>query len=187
MNDESKKIFITRSKIIKYLRLFLDKSDFLEVETPIFNIIPGGAVAKPFITYHNSLNSKLYLRISPELYLKRLIVGGFEKIYELNKCFRNEGLSVNHNPEFTILEFYQTFADYKYLMKFTEKMFLYVVNNVLGKSKIIYNDIVIDFQRPFEVFTMTESILKYNNIEKNSLLDKKYLISFMKNNDLIYS
>ena len=186
MSLNTRNKFIIRSKVIKNFRTFLDNHDFLEVETPVFNQIAGGAVAKPFSTHHNSLNTKFFLRISPELYLKRLIVGGFEKIYELNKCFRNEGLSINHNPEFTMLEYYQTFSDYKKLMIFTEKMFLFVIKNTLGKTNLEYNNFCIDFKKPFKKMTMIESILFYNDDFKVDFFNSKdSLLKYLKQKNII--
>ncbi|MFC1700547.1 lysine--tRNA ligase [Patescibacteria group bacterium] len=144
MNNDVRQKFLIRSKIIKSIRDFLNKKDFVEVETPILQTIPGGALARPFKTHHNSLDIDLYLRVAPELYLKRLLVGGFEKVYEIGRCFRNEGLDSSHNPDFTMLEFYWAYADYNDLMKITEEFFRYIVQQSGIKSEI-------DFQKSFEV------------------------------------
>ncbi|CAA3704635.1 Lysine--tRNA ligase [Candidatus Portiera aleyrodidarum] len=162
MNKEVRKIFKIRTCVISSVRKFLKELDFMEVETPILHSIPGGALAKPFVTYNNSLNIKMYLRIAPELYLKRLVVGGLERIFEINKNFRNEGLSTWHNPEFTMLEFYWAFANYKDLMEITENMIRFVVNETLGTTKIkIGKKINIDFSEPFEILSMRESLIKH--------------------------
>ena len=140
-NPEVKETFVKRSKIITAIRTFLEKKGFLEVETPILNIIPGGANARPFITHHNTLDIDMYLRIAPELYLKRLIVGGFEKVYELGRLFRNEGMSVKHNPEFTSIELYQAYADYNDMMDITEELFKYCAKEIVGSTKINYQGV----------------------------------------------
>ena len=160
-NQESRDIFLTRSKIIRAVRQFMDQSQFLEVETPMMHPIPGGAIARPFVTHHNTLDMTMYLRIAPELYLKRLIVGGFERVYEINRNFRNEGISTRHNPEFTMIEFYQAYADYKELMSFTEKLFQFLCDNVLGKREVIYQAHTLDFSKPFAKMTVIEAILHY--------------------------
>ena len=160
-NDDTRARFIMRSRIIKACREFMDTHDFLEVETPMMHPIPGGAVARPFITHHNSLNRDMYLRIAPELYLKRLVVGGLERVYEINRNFRNEGLSTRHNPEFTMIEFYQAYADYQHLMNFTEALLHYICDNVLGTRQIQYQDSIIDFNQPFARSSVKEAILKF--------------------------
>ncbi len=162
MNEESRAVFRTRFKIIALIRQFLIERDFLEVETPMMQIIPGGAVARPFVTHHNALDMDLYLRIAPELYLKRLVVGGFERVFEINRNFRNEGLSTRHNPEFTMLEFYQAYADYQDLMDTTEAMFKRVVEGISDSGVIQYQGQTIDFSKPFARMTVAEAILKYN-------------------------
>lgn len=149
-NEGVKKKFVIRSKIISAIRQFLEKEGFMEVETPILQPVYGGARAKPFKTHLNALNIDLYLRISPELYLKRLLVGGFERVYEIGKCFRNEGVDRFHNPDFTMLEFYWAFADYKQLMKLTEKMFTFILRKIFKKEKIIYQGGEIDFKTPWQ-------------------------------------
>lgn len=160
-NQDSKNVFLTRSRIIKIIRQFMDEHQFLEVETPMMHPIPGGAIARPFITHHNTLDMDLYLRIAPELYLKRLIVGGLERVYEINRNFRNEGISARHNPEFTMIEFYQAYADYKDLMLFTEKLFQKICDVVMGSRQITYQGQVIDFDKPFSIMSVKESLLHY--------------------------
>ena len=162
VNPESREVFRVRSAVVSRIRRFLDERGFMEVETPMLQPIPGGAAAKPFVTHHNALDMGMYLRIAPELYLKRLTVGGFEKVYEINRNFRNEGLSTRHNPEFTMIEFYWAYADYRDAMDLTETMLRDVTEHVLGKSVVEYGDLTLDFSRPFERLTVVEAILKYN-------------------------
>lgn len=162
MNETSRNTFKVRTQIISYIRNFFNKRDFLEVETPMMHIIPGGAAAKPFLTHHNALDMPLFLRIAPELYLKRLIVGGFERVYEINRNFRNEGLSTRHNPEFTMIEFYEAYADYHDLMDQTEELLRGLANDLLGKSVIDYQGEQYDFGKPFARISVTDSILHYN-------------------------
>ncbi len=162
MSDESRKTFMVRSKIVNYIRHFLTERQFMEVETPMMQAIPGGATAKPFATHHNALDMGLYLRIAPELYLKRLVVGGFERVFEINRNFRNEGLSTRHNPEFTMLEFYQAYAEYHDLMDLTEEMLRGVAQEVLGETVVTYQGEQYDFGKPFERMTVVESILHFN-------------------------
>src|SRR3989344_4143585 len=162
MNEVARKPFHTRTAIIRYIRHFLDSRGFLEVETPMMQVIPGGASARPFVTHHHALDMGLYLRVAPELYLKRLIVGGFEKVYEINRNFRNEGLSTRHNPEFTMLEFYQAYADYHDLMNLTEEMLRGLAQNVLGAETITYQGNQYDFSKRFRRMTLRESVLHYN-------------------------
>jgi len=168
-NPEVRKTFILRSKIISTIRSFLDARGFLEVDTPLLNIIPGGAAAKPFITHHNTLDIDLYLRISPELYLKRLIVGGLEKVYEMGRMFRNEGMSVKHNPEFTLLELYEAFTDYKGMMELTENLITHVSKEVLGTTEIEYQEQKIDLSIPWTRMTMTDAVKKYAGVDFDSL------------------
>ncbi len=162
MNEDSRNTFITRSRIIQFIREFLNTRGFLEVETPMMQVIPGGATARPFVTHHNALDMQLYLRIAPELYLKRLVVGGFEKVYEINRNFRNEGLSTRHNPEFTMLEFYEAYADYRDLMDMTEELLRTMAEHVLGKTVLEYQGESYDFGKPFTRMTVRESILHFN-------------------------
>ena len=169
-NKGSWDTFNDRFKIIKAVRNYFDNLDFIEVETPMMQKIPGGATAKPFITHHNTLDMDLYMRIAPELYLKRLIVGGFEKIYEINRNFRNEGVSSKHNPEFTMIEFYQTYCNYLDMMNITEDLLRYVVNKVKGVSLINYQGQNLDFGKPFKRITLKESILEFeNNLTKDDI------------------
>ncbi|EHL31575.1 lysine--tRNA ligase [Legionella drancourtii] len=161
-NEDSRTTFLIRSRLIQAFRQFMDKNQFLEVETPMMHPIPGGAVARPFITHHNSLDMTMYLRIAPELYLKRLVVGGFERVYEINRNFRNEGISTRHNPEFTMVEFYQAYADYNDLMTFTEQLLQYLCDVVLGTRQVEYQGQSIDFNQPFTRMTVKEAILHYH-------------------------
>ncbi len=162
MNDVARDTFRTRTRIINHIRQFLTERDFLEVETPMMQAIPGGATARPFSTYHNALDMDLYLRIAPELYLKRLVVGGFERVFEINRNFRNEGLSTRHNPEFTMLEFYEAYADYRDLMDLTEEMLRDTAKTVLGTTMITYQGEQYDFAKPFTRMTVKEAILHFN-------------------------
>jgi lysyl-tRNA synthetase class 2 len=162
VNEESRNTFRTRSAIVAAIRQYLGDRDYLEVETPMMQAIPGGASAKPFETHHNALDLDMYLRIAPELYLKRLVVGGFERVFEINRNFRNEGLSTRHNPEFTMLEFYQAYADYNDLMDITEGMLRYVAETVLGKTTLTYQGSEYDFGQPFIRMSVFDSILHYN-------------------------
>lgn len=170
-NQASRDTFVIRSKIITGIRDFLTQRDFMEVETPMLQVIPGGATAKPFVTHHNAMDIDMYLRIAPELYLKRLVVGGFERVFEINRNFRNEGLSTRHNPEFTMIEFYQAYADYNDLMDLTEEMLRFLAENVMGTTTIIntdrdsegkvVNERHYDFAQPFARLSMADAILKY--------------------------
>ena len=162
MNEVTRKTFRIRSEAVTFIRQFLTAKGFLEVETPMMQAIPGGATARPFKTFHNSLDMDLFLRIAPELYLKRLVVGGFEKVFEINRNFRNEGLSTRHNPEFTMIEFYQAYADYRDLMNLTEEMLRGLTQQVLGTTRVNYQGEQYEFGKPFARFTMKESILHFN-------------------------
>jgi lysyl-tRNA synthetase class 2 len=162
MNDVSRKTFRMRSHIVQYIREYLNKLDYLEVETPMMQAIPGGATARPFSTFHNALDMDLFLRIAPELYLKRLVVGGYEKVYEINRNFRNEGLSTRHNPEFTMLEFYQAYADYHDLMNLTEDLLRGMAKDLHGTTVIEYQGSQYDFGRPFQRISVRDSILQFN-------------------------
>ncbi len=161
-NPESRDVFETRFKVIAAIRQFLSERRFLEAETPMLQAIPGGASARPFVTHHNALDIDMYLRIAPELYLKRLVVGGFERVFEINRNFRNEGLSTRHNPEFTMIEFYQAYATYHDLMDTTEAMLKFIAETVLGTTTIEYGESTYDFGSTFQRMTMVEAILKYN-------------------------
>ncbi len=171
MNEVARKTFRLRTEIVRYIRNFLDARGFLEVETPMMQSIPGGAAARPFKTHHNTLDMQLFLRIAPELYLKRLVVGGFEKVYEINRNFRNEGLSTRHNPEFTMLEFYEAYADYRDLMNLTEAMLRGLTTDVLGGTVVNSQGEQYDFGKPFERLTLRDSVLKYNADLKPADLD----------------
>jgi len=162
MNEASRRTFQTRTRVVQFIRSYLDRRGFLEVETPMMQVIPGGATARPFITHHNALDMQLFLRIAPELYLKRLVVGGFEKVYEINRNFRNEGLSTRHNPEFTMLEFYEAYADYRDLMDLTEDMLRRLTIEILGTTTVSYQGETYDFGKPFARMTVKESILRFN-------------------------
>lgn len=177
-NEDTRNTFIIRSKVIQAIREFFIRHNYLEVETPMMHSIPGGASAKPFTTHHNALDMQLYLRIAPELYLKRLIVGGFEKVFEINRNFRNEGLSTRHNPEFTMIEFYEAYRDYRYLMDFTEKLFSEVARKVLGTTVITYQGREIDLGKPFYRLTIAQAIQKYHpQFSDEQLVDREFLIS----------
>jgi lysyl-tRNA synthetase, class II len=176
VNPDSAQVFRTRTRIVKYLRDFLDAMDFLEVETPMMQAIAGGAVARPFVTHHNALDIDLYLRIAPELYLKRLLVGGFERVYEINRNFRNEGVSTRHNPEFTMLELYQAYADYTELMTLVERMCQGLCDTVLGSRRVEYQGEVYDFSQPFRRVTVEDLIVHFNpGVERARLRELDYL------------
>jgi lysyl-tRNA synthetase class 2 len=170
VNPQVKEVFAKRSAIIKAVRDFLEAHGFIEVETPMMHPIPGGATARPFKTHHNALDIDLYMRIAPELYLKRLLVGGYERVYELNKNFRNEGISTKHNPEFTMLEFYMAYKDYHFLMCLTEDLFTFVANKVLGTLKVPYGDSVIDLTPPWPRIPMVEA-LKQKGVPDDVIAD----------------
>ena len=165
VNPEVKKTFITRSRVITEMRRFLDERDFIEVETPVLNTIPGGASARPFITHHNTLDIDMYMRIATELYLKRLIVGGMDRVYEIGRIFRNEGMDIKHNPEFTSIELYQAYTDYKGMMELTENMVASIAERVLGTTKVIYQGTEIDFKPPWRRLTMEQAVLEYTGVD----------------------
>ncbi|SKB00605.1 lysyl-tRNA synthetase, class II [Caloramator quimbayensis] len=169
VNPEVKDTFMKRTKIIKAVRKFLDDRDFIEVETPILSTIASGAAARPFITHSNALDIDLYLRIATELYLKRLIVGGFERVYEMGKDFRNEGIDIRHNPEFTIIELYQAYADYNDMMELTENLVAYCAKEVLGTTKVTYQGTEIDFTPPWNRITMIDAVKKYAGVDFNEI------------------
>lgn len=175
MNQESRRVFTIRTQTINFIRQYLTTAGFVEVETPMMQVIPGGAAARPFITHHNALDMDLYLRVAPELYLKRLVVGGIEQVFEINRNFRNEGLSTRHNPEFTMLEFYQAYADYNMFMDLTEDMIRTLAKSVVGDTRLNYQGDIIDLQQPFQRMTVVESILKFNpGIDEASLDNLDY-------------
>ncbi|MGB9706772.1 MAG: lysine--tRNA ligase [Microgenomates group bacterium] len=184
MNRKVKETFILRTKIISAVREFLDKQGFLEVETPTLQEIYGGAAARPFITHHNALDSDFYLKISDELYLKRLIIGGFEKVYEIDKDFRNEGIDRMHNPEFTMMECYWAYADYHNMMKLTEDLFNFVVKKVLGTTKINFGEHKIDFKPPWRRLTMKEGLKEYAKVDIDKLTDEE-IKNLLKKHNLI--
>jgi lysyl-tRNA synthetase class 2 len=161
VNPDVRQVFETRSRIVRTLRRFFEERDFLEVETPMMQPIPGGAAARPFITHHNTLDMELYLRVAPELFLKRLLVGGFDRVFELNRNFRNEGISVRHNPEFTMLEFYQAYATFEDLMQLTEELFQTLTKEVIGSLQVTYGDHVIDLSPPWRRLTIREAIMTH--------------------------
>ena len=182
VNEESREVFRTRSRIITYIRAFLESQDFLEVETPMMQTSQGGAIARPFTTHHNALDMKLYLRIAPELFLKRLTVGGFERVYEINRSFRNEGVSTQHNPEFTMLELYRAYADYEDLMTMIEAMLHGMADSILGTTEVHYQGETYDFAKPIERMTVEEAIFKYNpDFDQDRVRDRDYLESFADN------
>lgn len=187
-NEDTRKVFVTRSKIIQAIREFLVARDYLEVETPMMHPIPGGASARPFSTHHNALDMELYLRIAPELYLKRLVIGGIEKVFEINRNFRNEGISTRHNPEFTMLEFYEAYQDFTYLMDFTEAMFAETARKVLGATQISYQGQTIDLSKPFKRLTITQAIQTFHpQYSDAQLQDRKFLTRTLQAMDIHYN
>ncbi len=181
VNPEVKETFISRSKIIRSMRNYLEKRDFLEVETPMMHPIAGGATARPFITHHNALDIDLYLRIAPELYLKRLIVGGFEKVFEINRNFRNEGMSYKHNPEFTMMELYQAHADYNDMMELTENLISKIAQEVLGTTIIEYEGVEIDLTPPWTRLTMVDAVKKHTGVDFSQINTRKEALNTAKN------
>ncbi len=185
MNAESRKVFRTRSAIVAYIRAFLDAQDYLEVETPMMQTTPGGAIARPFTTHHNALDMSLYLRIAPELNLKRLIVGGFERVYEINRNFRNEGVSAQHNPEFTMLELYRAYADYEDLIDMVEALMHSMADAMLGASSLTYQGEEFDLGEAFARMTVEEVILSFNpDIDASRIRDRDYLVSVCEKLDI---
>ncbi|MFP4649491.1 MAG: lysine--tRNA ligase [Desulfobacterales bacterium] len=178
MNPEVKEVFLRRSMLIREIRDFLTARDYLEVETPMMQPVAGGADARPFKTHHNALDMDLYLRIAPELYLKRLVVGGFERVFEINRNFRNEGISTQHNPEFTMLEFYQAYADHNDMMDLTEEMFRHVARAVTGSEIVVYQGEEIDFAGPWTRMTLFEALSSIGGVPSDLLKDKKRLMDF---------
>jgi lysyl-tRNA synthetase class 2 len=183
VNPQVKEIFAKRSAIIKAIRDFLEANSFIEVETPMMHQIPGGATARPFKTHHIALGIDLYLRIAPELYLKRLLVGGYERVFELNKNFRNEGISTKHNPEFTMLEFYMSYKDYNFLMEFTERMFSYVADKVLGTLKVPYGETLIDLTPPWPRIPMLDA-LKQKGVPDDVITDHQKAVGWARAKNL---
>ena len=179
VNDDVKATFETRARIVRHIRNWFDGHGFIEVETPMMQQIAGGAAARPFITHHNALDIDLYLRIAPELYLKRLIVGGLGRVYEINRNFRNEGISLKHNPEFTMLEFYQAYADYEVLIAETEDLLSGLARDVLGKETVTYRGNELSFARPFARFTMKEAIAHFSSIDVKQLDDRESLVKLV--------
>jgi lysyl-tRNA synthetase class 2 len=181
VNPEVKDIFVKRSRVISSMREYLDKRGFLEVETPILNNIAGGAEARPFVTYHNTLHLDMYLRIATELHLKRLIIGGFDKVYELGRVFRNEGIDYKHNPEFTTVELYQAYADYNDMMDLTEEMIRFVLQKTLGTQKIVYEGVEIDFGKPFrrvKFFDIAKNIADFDENIEQTLVQPTFVIDY---------
>jgi lysyl-tRNA synthetase class 2 len=188
MSEETRGVFRTRSSIVQAVREFMVEKGFLEVETPMMQPIPGGANARPFRTHHNALDMDLYLRVAPELYLKRLVVGGFEKVFEINRNFRNEGISTRHNPEFTMLEFYESYRDYRYLMDFTEEMLRAVAKTVLGATTLRYGEHSIDLSRPFERLTVLEAIGKFHpEISSSDLSTREGVVAVLRKRGVDFS
>jgi len=186
VNSEVKDTFIMRSKIVSSIRRFFEDREFLEVETPMMHPIPGGANAKPFTTYHNALGVDRYLRIAPELYLKRLIVGGMEAVFEINRNFRNEGIDATHNPEFTSIEFYWAYHTYIELMELTEELFDYLFDNLNLDKKLIYGDMEIDFTTPFKRVSWIDAIIEIGGISRDIATDREKGLTFLKENNLKY-
>jgi lysyl-tRNA synthetase class 2 len=180
VNPHSRDVFIIRSRTVDFLRRFLTQRGFLEVETPMMQPIPGGATARPFKTHHNTLDMDLYLRVAPELYLKRLVVGGFERVFEVNRNFRNEGISTQHNPEFTMLEFYQAYATYRDLMDLTEAMFSSLVQEIKGGTSLDYQGTRIDFQPPWRRLSIREGLTAYGELKEEELKDREKVLAYGK-------
>ncbi|MDX8386145.1 MAG: lysine--tRNA ligase [Gallionella sp.] len=187
-NEGAREVFKKRTQIIQAIREFFLRQDYMEVETPMMHPIPGGATAKPFETHHNALDMKMYLRVAPELYLKRLVVGGFEKVFEINRNFRNEGLSTRHNPEFTMLEFYEAYRDYNYMMDFTENLFREISQKVLGSTVITYQGKELDLGKPFHRLTMVQAIQKYHpQFADDQLNDRDFVLSELQTHNAKYN
>ncbi|HET9403374.1 MAG TPA: lysine--tRNA ligase, partial [Burkholderiales bacterium] len=187
MNEDTRRVFLARSRIVNAAREFLLGERYLEVETPMMQPIPGGAAARPFATHHNALDMDLYLRIAPELYLKRLVVGGCERVFEINRNFRNEGISTRHNPEFTMLEFYAAYTDYEYMMAVIPRMLAHAAQAALGATRVTYQGSEIDFARPYERLTIRQAIRKYHpGITDAILNDRAALIAALKQRNIAY-
>ena len=181
MSDENRTVFENRSKIITTIRRYLNEQEILEVETPMMQPIPGGAIARPFVTHHNTLDKDFYLRIAPELYLKRLVVGGMHRVYEINRSFRNEGVSTQHNPEFTMLELYLAFASYEEIMTLVEEMLIEISKDLFGSSTITYQDREYDLSGPYKRITLEESVMEFNpDMNPEKLRDQQYLLGVCK-------
>jgi lysyl-tRNA synthetase, class II len=180
VTPEVKATFLIRTKIISAIRAYMDKNGFVEVETPMMQAIAGGATAKPFLTHHNALDMDLFLRIAPELYLKRLLVGGFERVYEINRNFRNEGISTRHNPEFTMIEFYQAYADYADLMRYTEEMISSVAQQVLGTMTVTYQGTAIDLTPPWQRYTLKDAAIEVGGVPREAMEDRDKALSLCK-------
>jgi lysyl-tRNA synthetase class 2 len=186
-NEDARRVFVVRSRTVQAIREFLVRHGYLEVETPMMHPIPGGATARPFVTHHNALDMRLFLRIAPELYLKRLVVGGFEKVFEINRNFRNEGISTRHNPEFTMLEFYEAYRDYRFLMDFTEQMLREVAQRVLGTTRITYQGREMDFAKPFARLTVLQAIRTHHpQYSEAQLNDRAFLVGWFERNKAPY-
>ncbi len=179
MNPQTRRVFLLRSQVIAAVRDFMTEKGFMEVETPMMHVIPGGAAAKPFETFHNALDRKLYLRIAPELYLKRLLVGGFDRVFEINRSFRNEGLSVQHNPEFTMMEFYQSYADFNDLMELTEEMFVTVAQKTLGRTTLSYQGTAVDFSRPWRRLSFAQALTELGQMPAEALTDRAAALAYL--------
>jgi lysyl-tRNA synthetase class 2 len=177
VNPQVREVFVRRAAIISLIRQFFEDRGFLEVETPMMQPIPGGATARPFVTHHQALDMTLYLRIAPELYLKRLVVGGFDKVFEINRNFRNEGLSIQHNPEFTMLEFYQAYATYEDLMVLTEELICYVAQNLTGSLRLNYQGDEVDLTRPWRRLDLRESLTQVGGIPADVVQDREALVA----------
>ena len=184
INPEVRSLFEKRSRILRLLRRFFEERDFLEVETPMMQAIPGGAAARPFVTHHNALNMDLYLRVAPELFLKRLLVGGFERVFELNRNFRNEGISVRHNPEFTMLEFYEAYATYDDLMRLTEELFVTLAEEIVGSLEVPYGGQVIALRPPWHRLTLKEAVVKHGGAKEEEIGTLEGLQRFAKQEGL---
>ncbi len=184
VNPEVRDLFEKRSRIVRLLRRFFEDRDFLEVETPMMQSIPGGAAAKPFITHHNALDLELYLRVAPELFLKRLLVGGFERVFELNRNFRNEGISVRHNPEFTMLEFYQAYATFEDLIELTEELFVAIAQDVAGGLQLPYNGATIDLTRPWQRLTIRDAVMIHGSAGEADVASLEGLQAFARQREL---
>ena len=188
MNEDTRRVFQVRSRVVQEIRAFMVEKGFLEVETPMMHPIPGGAAARPFVTHHNALEMQLFLRIAPELYLKRLVVGGFERVFEINRNFRNEGISTRHNPEFTMMEFYEAYRDYRYLMDFTEELLRTVAQRVLGTTSIPYGGHQVDLGVPFARLTAREAIRRHHpDIAEPDLATREAVIATMERRGIDWS